>query len=113
MQALPFVFVSLLLGAIPAQTKQVSRVVMERHDDACTGLDEAQCCTQMLEIAGFRATGDQLPKATKTPMRLSCEAPEKVFPENSCRLLALARGFAAKDASELCAPATLVKRCHG
>lgn len=113
MAALPFIFVSLLFGALPAQTKQVNRVVMETHADACMGLDEAQCCAQKLQIAGFRATGDQLPKATKTPLRLSCEVPEKVFPENSCRLLALARGFAAKDASDLCAPATLVKRCQG
>jgi hypothetical protein len=113
-----------LIAFIPAQTQSQSavpaargpsgsKVVMERHTDACMGLDAAQCCAQMLEIAGFRATGDQLPRAAKTPLRLSCEVPEKVFPETSCRMLALARGFGAKDANELCAPATLAKRCQG
>jgi hypothetical protein len=106
----------LLLGFVPAQTHQVSRgaskVVLEHHADACENLDPAQCCAQMLEIAVFRATGDQLPKATKTPVRLSCETPQKVFPETSCRMLALARGFGAKAVNELCAPATLAKRCN-
>ena len=111
MQSVPLLILSLLFGFFPAQVR--SRVVMERHDDVCTGLDEAQCCAQMLQIAAFKATGDQLPRKTKGPVRLSCEAPEKEFPETSCRMLALARGFAAKDASELCAPATLAKRCQG
>jgi hypothetical protein len=112
----PLLLLGLLLGFIPAQTHQASRgaskVVMERRADACENLDPAQCCAQMLEIAVFRATGDQLPRATKTPVRLSCETPEKVFPETSCRMLALARGFAAKETNELCAPATLAKRCN-
>jgi hypothetical protein len=113
MQIAPLLFLmSWLLGGMPAQTKQVSAVVMERHDDVCMGLDEAECCAQKLQIASFRATGDQLPRATKTPVRLSCSTPEKVFPETSCRLLALARGFNAKDASALCAPGQLAKRCQ-
>ena len=107
---------ALLLGWLPAQTHQAARsaskVVMERHADACENLDPAQCCAQMLEIAVFRATGDQLPTKTKTPVRLSCETPEKVFPETSCRMLALARGFGAKQVDQLCAPSTLAKRCN-
>jgi hypothetical protein len=119
-QTVSLLVLGVLLAFIPAQTRSVqaqshgaSRVVLERHSDACTGLDPAQCCAQMLEIAGFKATGDQLPRAAKTPVRLSCETPAKVFPETSCRMLALARGFAAKDANELCEPATLAKRCQG
>jgi hypothetical protein len=100
-------------GSVQAQSRGASKVVLERHQDACTNLDAAECCAQMLEIAAFKATGDQLPKATKTPVRLSCEAPAKTFPETSCRMLALARGFGAKNASELCDPATLAKRCQG
>jgi hypothetical protein len=116
MHSASLLLLGLLLGFVPAQTRQMSRstsrVVLERHDDACENLDPAQCCAQMLEIAVFRATGDQLPRATKTPVRLSCEQPTKVFPETSCRMLTLARGFGAKEAAELCAPATLAKRCN-
>lgn len=96
-----------------AATRGASKVQLERSSDACANLDEAECCAQMLEIAVFKATGDQLPKKTKGPVRLSCGQPEKVFPETSCRLIAMSRGFAAKDAAELCAPATLAKRCQG
>lgn len=112
MQSVPLLILSLLFGFFPAQVRQ-SRVAIERHDDACTGLDEAQCCAQMLEIAGFKATGDQLPRKTKGPVRLSCEAPEKEFTETSCLMLALARGFAAKEASALCEPGKIAKRCQG
>ncbi|HKU39258.1 MAG TPA: hypothetical protein VJR89_13950 [Polyangiales bacterium] len=112
MHSATLLLLSLLFGFVPAQTRQASRVVLERNADVCANLDGAQCCAQMLEIAGFRATGDQLPAATKTPVRLSCEAPQKVFPENSCRLLALARGFGAKETVELCEPGKLAKRCN-
>lgn len=124
MHGLSLLFLSGLMLSVPAQSRQVaqqvhphvhrqtSKLELERHEDVCMGLDQAECCAQMLEIAGFRATGDQLPPATKTPLRLSCEAPEKTFPETSCRLLAMSRGFGAKETGELCAPGKLAKRCR-
>jgi hypothetical protein len=102
-----------LLGVFPAQSHVASKMVLEHHDDACTNLSPAECCTQMLEIALFRATGDQVPRATKTPVRLSCTDPGKTFAETSCRLIAMSRGFGARDANEICAPASLTKRCNG
>jgi hypothetical protein len=98
---------------VPAQTKQPSRMALETHADVCMGLSPAECCAQSIEIALFHATGDQIPKAAKLPVRLSCADPTNVVPEGACRSIALARGFAAKDASELCAAATLTKRCNG
>jgi hypothetical protein len=67
----------------------------------------------MLEIAVFRATGDQVPRAAKSPVRLSCSDPNKTFAETSCRLIAISRGFSAREAGEICAPAGLAKRCSG
>ena len=113
MQGLALVLLGWLLSSMPAQSRAVSRMVLERHDNACQGLDPAQCCAQMLEIAVFRATGDQVPKATKTPVRLSCADPERIFAENSCRMIAMSRGFNARDAGEICAPGSLSTRCHG
>jgi hypothetical protein len=120
MQGLSLLLLGWFLVSVPAQSRhvgqqvqrQASKVELERHEDACMGLDEAECCAQLLQIAGFRATGDQLPPATKTPLRLSCEAPQKTFPETSCRLLAMSRGFGAKETAELCAPGNLAKRCR-
>jgi hypothetical protein len=103
------------LGAFfPAQTKQssgASRMALTTYEDACTGLDDAQCCAQSLEIAGWKATGDQLPKAAKRSVLMSCGGSEKVVPDGACRNIALMRGFGAKDVSALCAAETLQKRC--
>jgi hypothetical protein len=101
-----------LLTFIPAQTRHTSRMVLETHEDICTGLSNAECCTQSLELAGFRATGDQIPRAAKNPVRMSCADPEKVVPEAACRSISMARGLAAKEVSTSCAPTTLERRCH-
>jgi hypothetical protein len=109
-----FVLVLAFLGVlIPAQAKQVSKVVMETHDDVCMGLSTAECCAQSLEIAVFKATGDQIPKAAKNPVRFSCADPSAVVPEGACRSIAMARGFGAKDVSDLCSTDKLAKRCDG
>jgi len=116
MQAVALVLLGWLLliaRELPAQSRQVSRMALERHTDACTGLNPAECCAQMLEIAVFRATGDQVPKAAKTPVRLSCADPDRTFAENSCRMIALSRGFNVREAGDICLPASLAKRCSG
>ncbi len=113
MQSSPVVLLLALFGFfIPAQTRHTSHMAFETHQDACTGLSSGECCAQMLEIAVFRATGDQVPKAAKTPVRLSCAAPSSVVPEGACRSIAMARGFAVKDVSGLCAVDKIGKRCE-
>jgi hypothetical protein len=107
------VLAGLLSVFVPAQSKRVSRVAVEQHADACMGLTAAECCAQSIELAVFRATGDQVPKAAKTPVRLSCADPTAVVPEGACRSIAIARGFGAKQAGLLCEAATLGKRCNG
>lgn len=94
-----------------AQAKPRSQVEIQRSSDVCSELDDAACCAQMLEIAVFRATGDQVPRKAKGPVRLSCQDPDRIIPENACRLIAMGRGLSAQDAADLCAPAGLVKRC--
>jgi hypothetical protein len=106
------VVLALLITWIPAQTRHASRMALETHEDACMGLTAAECCAQSLELAGFRATGDQIPRAAKSPVKLSCGDSSKVVPEAACRSISMARGFSAKDVSVSCAPDTLEKRCH-
>src|SRR5262245_18937616 len=99
---------------MPAQSREatkLARMNIQRSSDVCSALSPAECCTQMLEIAMFRATGDQLPKAAKTPVKLSCNDPAHTIPDNACRLIAMGRGFSARDAAELCSPGSLAKRC--
>lgn len=108
-----------LLGVMPAQTREAGRLAkvekmeLQRSSDACSALSPAECCAQMLEIAVYRATGDQLPKGAKSSVRLSCNDPDQTIPDNACRLIAMGRGFSARDAAELCTPGTLAKRCSG
>lgn len=111
MQGSAAVVFALFTALIPAQSKTVSRMAMQRHEDVCMGLSTAECCAQALEIAVFRATGDQVPKAAKTPVRLSCAEPTAVVPEGACRSIAVGRGFGVKDIGELCAAPKLAKRC--
>lgn len=84
---------------------------LQRSDDVCGALDPSACCQQMLEIAVFRATGDQVPKSAKSPVRLSCKDVNRTIPENACRLIAMGRGFGARESAQLCAPEGLAKRC--
>src|SRR5262249_4764014 len=102
-----------LMGVMPAQSREATRlakVEIRPNSEVCSALSPAECCAQMLEIAVFRATGDQLPKGAKTPVRLSCNDPAHTIPDNACRLIAMGRGFSANAAAELCAPASLAKR---
>jgi hypothetical protein len=98
-------------GTSQAQSK--SRVEIQRSDDVCSELSEEECCAQMLAIALYRATGDQVPRKAKVPVRLSCQDPSRTIPENACRLIAMGRGLSAQDAADVCAPSGLVKRCSG
>lgn len=109
------VLLAWLLGVMPlAQSRdaaRASKVQIERSSDVCSALSPAECCAQMLEIAVFRATGDQMPKKAKAPVRLSCADSDRVIPDNACKLIAMGRGFSASAAAQLCAPGSLTKRC--
>lgn len=100
--------------AFPAQTQdrpQRSHMTIERSSDVCSALRPEECCAQMLAIALFRATGDQVPRSAKVPVRLSCQDPGRTMPENACRLIAMGRGFPARAVAELCVPDKVAKRC--
>jgi hypothetical protein len=94
-----------------AGTAKRLHMEIEHSSNVCSELSEEECCAQMLEIALFRATGDQVPRKAKLPVRLSCQDPNHTIPENACRLIAMGRGLSAQDAADVCAPAGLVKRC--
>jgi hypothetical protein len=116
MQSWTMLILGWLLGIMPAQSREATRLAhmeLQRSSDVCSALTPAECCAQMLEIAVFRATGDQVPKAAKAYVRLSCQDPDRTVPDNACKMIAAGRGFSARAAAELCAPAALTKRCTG
>lgn len=112
------VFGWLSIVSSPAQAQSApkphqdrGRLEVQHSDDICGELSDEECCAQMLEIAVFRATGDQVPRRAKGPVRLSCKGSNRTIPDNACRLIAMGRGLNAREAADACAPSGLVKRC--
>jgi hypothetical protein len=107
MQSFQFLVLASFLGVLPLQSKQMSTVELV---DPCTGLSDAQCCEQTLQVAGFRASGAQLPVAAQKTARLSCMSTDRVVPAGACRSLGTSRGLPASDVQAMCAPAQ-VQQC--
>jgi hypothetical protein len=103
---------ALLLSFFPAQTKEMatrakvaSSMSIETGDEVCAELSAAECCGQMLELAGFRAQGDHLPRLIKTSVHLACTDEHKTVTSQVCKSIAVSRGFSPKDADAICKPA--------
>lgn len=100
------------LGLVPAQAQQAARQAKQASSgfsletgETCSGLSPEECCGQMLELAGFRAQGDYLPRTIKLTVRLACEGPNRVVTPQVCRSIATSRGFAPKEVDAICKPA--------
>src|SRR5688572_20343607 len=81
---------ALLLSFFPAQAKHVATQAKAggmsiETGEACAGLSAAECCGQMLELAGFRAQGDHLPRLIKTTVHLACMNEQKTVTPQVCR----------------------------
>jgi hypothetical protein len=102
---------ALLLAFFPAQAKQVATQAKAaggmsiETGEACSGLSAAECCGQMLELAGFRAQGDHLPRLIKTTVHLACMNEQRTVTRQVCRSISVSRGFSPKDADAICKPA--------
>ena len=81
-----------------------------RGGEACSGLSPQECCGQMLELAGFRAQGDYLPRLIQTTVRLAFEDERRVVTPQVCRSIATTRGFVPKEVDAICKPAQ--RECH-
>jgi hypothetical protein len=101
----------LLLGFFPAQAKQIAAsakgggMSIEAGGDVCSGLSREECCGQMLELAGFRAQGDHLPRLIKNAVHLTCMDQQKTVRPQVCKSISVSRGFSPKDAEAICKPA--------
>jgi hypothetical protein len=76
----------------------------------CTGLEPHECCSQMLELAGYRAQGDQLPRLVKGLVHLTCEDTRKVVAPQACRSIAVMRGFRSHEVDAICG--TALRECQ-
>ena len=105
------IVLGLLFAFIPAQAKQiagqgkVARGMSIETGEACSGLTAEECCGQMLELAGFRAQGDHLPRLIKTTVQLTCNDARKTVTPQVCKSISVSRGFTPKDAAAICKPA--------
>lgn len=116
---------ALLISFIPAQAKQATKSTsaakqvvasqgfgVSTSGDACEHLSREECCGQMLEIAGFEAHGDQLPRLVKNTVRLTCMGQSNVVTPQMCRSIMMTRGFDSKESSSACKQARARNRCR-
>jgi hypothetical protein len=107
------IVLGVLFAFIPAQAKQIAPgagkvargMSVEERGEVCAGLTAEECCGQMLEIAGFRAQGDHLPRLIKNAVQLTCHDERKTVTPQVCRSISVSRGFTLKDAEAICKPA--------
>jgi len=96
---------ALVLSIGSPDPRPVQSAVSVETREACSGLDAAECCGQMLELAGFRAQGDHLPRLIRGSIRLACGEPSHEVAPQVCRSLLMTRGFDAAEADRACGPA--------
>jgi len=108
MHGVVFIVVASLLAFVPGQSRKSMAV---QSLDACSGLSEAECCAQTLRLKGFKALGERLPDKAAKLVDLTCKVSQRSLPPTACRAITIARGFGHDEASSLCAPAKVAKRC--
>lgn len=81
-----------------------------QYAPVCTDLEPHECCSQMLELAGYRAQGDQLPRLVKGLVHLTCEDTRKVVAPQACRSIAVMRGFRGHEVDAICG--TALRECQ-
>jgi hypothetical protein len=103
------------LAFLPAQAQQAATGgkhggMSIETGEACSGLSPQECCSQMLELAGFRAQGDYLPPLIKTTVQLACQDEHRVVTPQVCKSISLSRGFSLSQSDAICKPAA--RECH-
>jgi hypothetical protein len=101
----------ILLALVPARAQQSNRITVEQQE-ACTGLSNVECCEWTLRTAGFKSTGDHLPRLTIRAVQLSCTEPKKLANPAICRGIAFSRRFSASEVKALCDSGSIKKRCR-
>ncbi len=102
----------LLCAWQPARAQQVERGAKRAASGfsletgaACSGLTPQECCSQRLELAGFKAQGDYLPHLIKTTVELACREQHRVVTAQVCKSIATSRGFSPQEVVAICKPA--------
>lgn len=104
---------ALVLSLASTPSKPAPPAFTLKTGEVCTGLDTAECCAQMLDLAGFKAQGDHLPRLVRSSIKLACEQDEDSVSHQVCRSILTTRGFSAEQADEACAPRPIASRCDG
>jgi len=99
----------LSFGQTPAKQEAMSFSL--ETGEVCAGLNQEECCAQMLDFAGFKAQGDHLPRLVRSSVKLACSQSRAGLSEHVCRSIMTTRGFSVEDTDAACSPGKLAKRC--
>jgi hypothetical protein len=100
----------LSFGQTPAKQEAMSFSL--KTGEVCSGLNDEECCAQMLDFAGFKAQGDHLPRLVRSSVKLAC-ASSAGLTDHTCRSIMTTRGFSVEDADAACAQNKIKTRCQG
>lgn len=111
MNVLPLVLLFLPVSIFPWQISQSSKMTVERHSN-CEGLSAEACCEQMLRLAAFKATREELPKLAIQAVRLGCGDKRQLATRAACRGIALSRQLSAGEVNAICNQGTVRRKCN-
>jgi hypothetical protein len=77
----------------------------------CEGLSTKECCEQMLRLAAFKASREELPKLAIQAVRLGCSDKRQLASQAACRGIAFSRQLSAAEVKTTCNRKTIKRRC--
>jgi hypothetical protein len=98
---LRLLLVCLPFSIIPWQTHHSSTMTVERYSN-CSGLTASECCEQMLNLAAFKASREQLPNRAVQVVHLGCSEKQQLATLAACRSIAFSRKFSASEVKSIC-----------
>lgn len=110
MNAIGLVLLFLPVWIVPWQVGQSSNMTVERFSN-CAGLSTKACCEQMLRLAAFKVSREELPKLTIQAVRLACRDKHQLASQAACRGIAFSRRLSTGEVKTICNKKTVRRKC--
>ena len=111
MNAIRLVFLFLPVCLFPWQISHSSKMTVERFSN-CEGLSNSACCEQMLKLAAFKASREQLPKRAIQAVQLGCRDKDRLATPAACKGIAFSRQLSAKEVKTICDKGAIKSKCR-
>jgi hypothetical protein len=86
-------------------------MTIERFSN-CSGLSNNACCEQMLRLAAFKASREELPELAIQAVRLGCRDKNQLATRAACRGIAFSRKLSAGEVKTICNKGAVKRKCN-